>query len=699
MKDNTCTTDLRSVAGALGGQPQTGSAIEPRTLVVVLNWRRGTTTARCLDAVVAADVGHDVLVVDNGSDDDSVATIRRAHPEIELVELPSNGGYAAGNNRGLLVALERGYDFVWILNNDTVPSPDALRTALSVAVDRRAGVVVSTQWDRRNALAVEPHRLCAVEQGRRDRLLACAGCAAGQHAVDVASGAALLVRVAAVRTAGLMDESFFHYGEEVDFCRRIGQAGWPAILACRSHVWHERGGSLDTASPAAVYYRARNTLRGLRQRHGLSTLGVLLTRPRFVCECLTSAVRPGPERGARIRAVGSGLLDGHRDRRGARSETGRQLRVLFIGHAAGLAGGERAMHELVSHLPEDVRALALLPRRGPLIGLLESAGVPVRVRRSAWWLARRNGAAATALRLAAGAVCLPALLVTASRFRPDVIYTNSLVVPWGAVVARALRRPHVWHVREVLAGNASLRSALPARWLLRWVRLGSTRLIAVSGTVAQQFDGVPGAAPITVVYDGVPVPAQVPTGRPVAADPDKLVVVGTLHPVKGQHIAIEALALLRDERPTLRLWLVGAGDVRYTTELHRLVERRGLTGRVVLVGPLDDPADVVLGSAVALVPSLTEAFGRVTLEALHLGVPVIGTDAGGTAEILARGGGLLVPPGDAEALATAIRKLLDDEGLRGDMAVQALEVARSFSIQASCAAVVQELRAAAGARR
>lgn len=676
----------------------TGSASGRRTLVVVLNWRRGRTTVRCLDALDAAGLGRDVLVVDNGSGDDSVATIRRDHPGIELLELPSNGGYAAGNNRGLLAALERGYDFAWILNNDTVPSPDALPTALTVAVARGAGVVVSTQWDRRGASGVEPHRLCAVEDGRRDRLVACPGCAAGEHAVDVASGAALLVRLPAVRTAGMLDESFFHYGEEVDFCRRIGQAGWPLLLACRSHVWHQRGGSLDTESPTAVYYRTRNTLRGLRRRHGLSTLGVLLTRPRFISECLTSAARPGPTRSARIRAVGSGLVDGHRDRGGARPGTGRQLRVLAIGHASGLAGGERAMHELVSRLPADVRCLAVLPRRGPLVGLLESAGVPVRVRRSQWWLARRNGAVMTPLRLAAGAVGLPALLLTAARFRPDVVYTNSLVVPWGAVAARALRRPHVWHVREVLAGNGSLRSALPPHRLLHGVRRGSTRILAVSGTVARQFDGVPGAAPVTVVHDGVPVPAQVPTARPVPADPDKLVVVGTLHPVKGQQIAIEAVALLRDERPALRLWVVGEGEVRWTTELHRLVERRGLTGRVVFVGPLDDPADVVLGSALALVPSLTEAYGRVTLEALHLGVPVVGTDVGGTAEILRHGGGLLVPPDDADALAGAIRKLLDDEGLRADMAVQALEVARSFSVEASCAAVVEQLRAAAGAR-
>lgn len=670
-----------------------------RVLVVVLNWRQGQSTVRCLDALVAADVRPDVLVVDNGSGDHSVATIRRAHPEVELLELPVNGGYAAGNNCGLLAALERGHDFAWILNNDTVPSSDALKAALAVAADTGAGVVVSTQWDREGASGVEPHRLCAVEDGRRDRLVACAGCASGRHAVDVASGAALLVRLAAVAAVGLMDESFFHYGEEVEFCRRMGRAGWPAVLACRSHVWHERGGSLDVEAPTAVYYRTRNTLRGLRRRHGLSTAGVLLTRPRFVAQCLTSAARPGQAHAARIRAVGSGLIDGHRDRGGARPGADRPLRVLLIGHASGLAGGERALHEILSRLPQEVRTLTVLPRRGPLLGLLESTGAPVRVRHSQWWLARRNGPLLTALRLAVGAACLPALLLTAARFRPDVVYTNSLVVPWGAATARVLRRPHVWHVREVLAGNTSLISAIPVHRLLRWTRAGSARIIAVSGAVAQQFDGVPGAAPITVVQDGVPVPVLAPTSRPVPADRDKVVVVGTLHPVKGQHVAIEALALLRDERPRLRLWLVGEGDAGYTTELRRLVERRGLTGRVAFVGRLDDPAVVVRGSAVALVPSLTEAFGRVTLEALHLGVPVIGTDAGGTAEILARGGGLLVAPGDAEALAGAMRKLLDDEGLRRDLAAEALEVARSFSLETSCAAVLHELRAAAGAVR
>jgi glycosyltransferase involved in cell wall biosynthesis len=144
-------------------------------------------------------------------------------------------------------------------------------------------------------------------------------------------------------------------------------------------------------------------------------------------------------------------------------------------------------------------------------------------------------------------------------------------------------------------------------------------------------------------------------------------VVSRLNHLKGLEHFLEAAAMLADRFPTVHFLVVGeAGepDVAYSTVLTRLAERFGIGGRVRFTGLRSDVPAVLASSTVSVMPSLDEALSNVVLESMAAGVATVATRVGGTPEAIVDGvTGLLVPPGDATAMAEAIARLLDDPGL------------------------------------
>jgi glycosyltransferase involved in cell wall biosynthesis len=145
-----------------------------------------------------------------------------------------------------------------------------------------------------------------------------------------------------------------------------------------------------------------------------------------------------------------------------------------------------------------------------------------------------------------------------------------------------------------------------------------------------------------------------------------------VQPWKGQDVTLKAVAALAPEFPTLKCVLAG-GVVRGAEWFHeRIVEfvaAQGLGGRVQLLGSRKDVPDVLNALDVVVHASVTpEPFGRILIEAMSLGKPLIASGAGGVLEIVEDGrSGLLVPPGDASAMAAALRRLLADPALRASI--------------------------------
>jgi len=222
---------------------------EDLVCVVLVNWNGWRDTLQCLESCERLAYPHfEVIVVDNGSTDDSVARLRSRFPDLRLIETGANLGFAGGNNAGMYAALGMGAAYVWLLNNDTVIDPaslgalvDAVRADATVGLAASkiyyqdkpdtlwyAGGYLSPLWGwSRHRGADEP------DEGQYDALTV----------VEFATGCSLLARAGAVTSIGPMDESYFLYWEDIDWSARARRAGWRVVYVPGSRVWHKLGGS------------------------------------------------------------------------------------------------------------------------------------------------------------------------------------------------------------------------------------------------------------------------------------------------------------------------------------------------------------------------------------------------------------------------------------------------------------------------
>jgi N-acetylglucosaminyl-diphospho-decaprenol L-rhamnosyltransferase len=274
--------------------------------VVILTYRSGAVIGACLRAVAATT--HRplaVIVVDNASGDDTLARVRAEHPTVETIAAPANLGWAAGNAIGVRRALEGGAEYVVLLNPDVLVPPGWLEAALRAmaARPRLALMDFELRSGREGADPAEVLRKGAPPERRGELPEAVV------HPVEGASGAALVVRAAALPEIGLPDPAYFLYCEDLDWSWRTLDAGWE-VGRLAYPLWHASEGS-SPESPELRLRRSwlsiRNSLRlylKLRPRRALGWIRSLFiygcspTPPR---EDILMRLRPfGPVRNAAI---------------------------------------------------------------------------------------------------------------------------------------------------------------------------------------------------------------------------------------------------------------------------------------------------------------------------------------------------------------------------------------------------------------
>ncbi|MBO0869919.1 MAG: glycosyltransferase family 4 protein, partial [Micromonosporaceae bacterium] len=340
------------------------------------------------------------------------------------------------------------------------------------------------------------------------------------------------------------------------------------------------------------------------------------------------------------------------------------MRLLFVSHSADRMGAELGLLALVRAAVREHGhdVTATVPADGPLCTELAAAGARVVVLPTRSWMGRRYNPVVGAVRLVQALASVPRYRRYLARTRPDVVVTNTAVVPAGALAARWAAVPHVWVVQESLLTNPSLRSVLPRRLIARLIARYSAGIVALSQYVADQLCGAAPAArdKVRVIPPVIERPAQ-PDGADPALRPDpgrppglaRLLLLGRYTAAKGHADALAALRICRARGRELRLLLAATGDSTDREALRRLATARGVAGQLEIREWTDDPQALYGWADATLMLSRNEAYGRVTVESLLAGTPVVGYRAGGTAEILAPGGGLLVEP-DPAALAEAL---------------------------------------------
>jgi len=228
--------------------------LNARVFTVVLNWNGWRDTAACLSSLAQMRyVNNQVIVVDNGSENDSARRLKNRFPSFQLIETGQNLGFAAGCNIGIQRALEQRADFVWLLNNDTIVDPEALRRLVDKAQeDNRIAAVGSAIY-----FTEEPHRLQAWGGGHINFWLGRSRhfvAPMPEDSVDFITGASMLVSREAFESVGLLDEQFFMYWEDADFCFRLRKAKWKLAVAGDSKIWHKGSASVGKNSVSLDQY-------------------------------------------------------------------------------------------------------------------------------------------------------------------------------------------------------------------------------------------------------------------------------------------------------------------------------------------------------------------------------------------------------------------------------------------------------------
>jgi GT2 family glycosyltransferase len=236
---------------------------QPYIVAVILNTNRREDTCAVLASLEQNTYqNHRVIVLDNASTDGSVPAIRTAFPAVQIIELRQNLGYAGNNNVGIQAALAQGAEWVFVSNEDTILAPDCLARLMQVGQSNpRIGVVGPMVYHHNEPNVIQSAggklrrdwQAWHLGQNERDQ-----GQFSQAHEVDWISGCAILVRREVIEQVGMLDERFFYYWEETEWCLRAREAGWRIMHVPQAKLWHKGVQRDYQPGPSVTYYATRN---------------------------------------------------------------------------------------------------------------------------------------------------------------------------------------------------------------------------------------------------------------------------------------------------------------------------------------------------------------------------------------------------------------------------------------------------------
>jgi GT2 family glycosyltransferase len=234
-------------------------------VTVILNTNRRQDTIECLASLKKSTYSNNkIIVLDNHSIDGSQQAIEKMYPDVQIISLKENLGYAGNNNVGISLAIEQGADWVFVLNEDTIVKPDCIGNLIEVGesnpkigilgpmvfhhnepdVIQSAGGVLGPHWESIHLGQNELNRGQYVDP----------------HFVEWVSGCAIMVRRSVIEQVGMLDPNFFYYWEETDWCLRVRAAGWQIVHVPIAILWHKGVQRDYNPPPNVTYYNTRNRL-------------------------------------------------------------------------------------------------------------------------------------------------------------------------------------------------------------------------------------------------------------------------------------------------------------------------------------------------------------------------------------------------------------------------------------------------------
>lgn len=236
---------------------------QPLVVTVILNTNRKDDTLECLASLEESTYPRNqIIVLDNASTDGSIEAIQARFPQVDIIEIQENKGYAGNNNVGILAAVEKSADWVFVLNEDTLLASNCIEEMVTAAeADPGVGIVGPLVYHHNEPDIIQSAggtfgrylESIHIAQNEPDR-----GQFQQPTPVDWVSGCAIMVRREVIADIGILDERFFYYWEETEWCLRAGRRGWKVLNIPQARLWHKGVQRDYRPGPSVTYYNTRN---------------------------------------------------------------------------------------------------------------------------------------------------------------------------------------------------------------------------------------------------------------------------------------------------------------------------------------------------------------------------------------------------------------------------------------------------------
>ena len=246
--------------------------MEPEVFITILNWNGKKDTLECLSSLKKiAYKNYEIILVDNGSKDDSVKEIKKNFPDMTIIKNKENLGFAEGSNIGIRHALKKKADYILLLNNDAIVDKRFLSEMMKVAEsDRKIGIVCPKVYFYSKpeilqyaGLRFDITRGKSVLKGYNEEDI-------GQFddimEMDFCGGTCMLVKRGMFEKVGLFDEDYFAYFEDNDFGFRVRKEGYKIMFCPKAKIWHKVSTSSGgQENPIKEHYMSRNRIIFMRK--------------------------------------------------------------------------------------------------------------------------------------------------------------------------------------------------------------------------------------------------------------------------------------------------------------------------------------------------------------------------------------------------------------------------------------------------
>ena len=353
--------------------------------------------------------------------------------------------------------------------------------------------------------------------------------------------------------------------------------------------------------------------------------------------------------------------------------------VLFISHSSDLYGAEKSLLLLLKNINREIfKPIIILPNAGPLYEIIEKYNIKAYEVKLSWWV-KSNDKKHTIYsflrfikKLMNELLSFYKLLKIIKKEKINLIYTNTIVVGSGSIAAKILKVPHIWHIREIINHNSNITPIFERKFLFKFIKRFSDKIIVNSKATAEQFDIIgESKKKFCIVYNAIDLrdfklkKNEHRSNKGIYEFDWLVAVVGSIQPIKRQVDAIQSIKLAKRIIPNIKLLVIGGdGDCKYINKLKEIIKKENLIENVLFMGYRDDVPNILLRCKALLVPSWNESFGRAVIEGMAACIPVIAVNSGGPKEIITNEiDGFLVPPQKPKIISKKIIELYNSPSM------------------------------------